>query len=209
MRPRPGRPGRDAGARIQAGAAAPRARSSRYRPALNPIAAGLPTAGAGDSGDAVAGRAAGRQQAAQQAADDVASSPGRQPGTSVAPLSSSRRPARPGRRARRPGRRPLTASQGTGRPVPGERPGAAACPRGPEVPAIAGSQHQRWGAAVARKMQILPTDDTGSSAAAGTAPLRAEHHRVRERAQGLGHRSQRPRTKPAGSAATFKAAISQ
>ena len=119
--------------------------------------------------------------------------------------------ARPGQAAGHAGLAggPLTASQGTGRPVPGERPGAAACPRGPEVPAIAGSQHQRWGAAVARKMQILPTDDTGSSVAAGTAPLRAEHHRVRERAQGPGHRSQRPRTKPAGPAATFKAAISQ
>ena len=53
--------------------------------------------------------------------------------------------------------------------MPGERPGAAACPRGPGVPAIAGSQHERWGAAVARKMQIPPADDTGSSAAAGAA----------------------------------------
>jgi hypothetical protein len=34
---------------------------------------------------------------------------------------------------------------------------------------MAGSQHETWGAAVAQKMQILPADDTGSSAAAGAA----------------------------------------
>lgn len=53
--------------------------------------------------------------------------------------------------------------------MPGERPGAAACPRGPGVPAMAGSQHQTPGAAAAQKTQILPADDTGSSAAAGAA----------------------------------------
>jgi hypothetical protein len=40
-------------------------------PGLEPHRGGLPAAGAGDSGDAVAGQAAGRQQSAQQAADDV------------------------------------------------------------------------------------------------------------------------------------------
>jgi hypothetical protein len=34
---------------------------------------------------------------------------------------------------------------------------------------MAGSQHETWGAAVAQKMQILPADDTGSSAAAAAA----------------------------------------
>jgi hypothetical protein len=37
------------------------------------------------------------------------------------------------------------------------------------MPAMAGSQHQTRGAAAAQTMQILPADDTGSSAAAGAA----------------------------------------
>jgi hypothetical protein len=127
------------------------------------------------------------------------------------------------------------------------------------MPAMAGSQHQTRGAAAAQTMQILPADDTGSSAAAGAArsgldgtgfetglnaghsrqlpdtpwqpaqgpdggltaapaacPGRAlrtgerpEHHQGPRAGHGPGHRSQRPRTKPAGPAAKSKAAISQ
>jgi hypothetical protein len=75
-------------------------------PGLEPHRGGLPAAGAGDSGDAVAGQAAGRQQTAQQAADDVRELP-----RNASPGPAWRRchlpGARPGRRrAPRPGRRP-------------------------------------------------------------------------------------------------------
>ena len=71
MGPRPGRPGRDAGGRDPGGPAAPEGAELAVLPGLEPHRGGLPAAGAGDSGDAVAGQAAGRQQTAQQAADDV------------------------------------------------------------------------------------------------------------------------------------------
>jgi len=96
MRPRPGRPGRGAGAGIQAGPL-PRGRGARGScPAWNPIAAvcrpPVPAT------PAPATLSLGRRQAASRPRSrrrmTSASSPGRQPGTSVAPLSSSRRPAR-------------------------------------------------------------------------------------------------------------------
>ena len=103
MRPRPGRPGRDAGGRDPGGPAAPEGAELAVLPGLEPHRGGLPAAGAGD---AVPGQAAGRQQTAQQAADDVRELP-----RNASPGPAWRRchlpGARPGRRrARRPGRRP-------------------------------------------------------------------------------------------------------